>query len=93
MAVSPPKPYCHTDKRQMYGSQSTQALFANSKFFLTSIASLDPETVELPAFYMLPAMFTGARGPLEKLSLALVPRMRMIMKLAYCLLVQESREE
>ena len=26
MAVNPPKPYCHTNKRQMYGSQSTQAL-------------------------------------------------------------------
>ena len=26
IAVSPPKPYCHTNKRQMYGSQSTQTL-------------------------------------------------------------------
>ena len=26
MAVSPPKPYCHTNKRQMYGSQSTLTL-------------------------------------------------------------------
>ena len=26
MAVSPPKPYCHTNKRQMYDSQSIQAL-------------------------------------------------------------------
>ena len=26
MAVSPPKPYCHTNKRQMYSSQPTQAL-------------------------------------------------------------------
>ena len=26
MAVSPPKTHCHTDKRQMYSSQSTQAL-------------------------------------------------------------------
>ena len=25
MAISPRKPYCHTNKRQMYGSQSTQA--------------------------------------------------------------------
>ena len=28
MAVSPPKPYCHTNKREMYGSQSTQALLS-----------------------------------------------------------------
>ena len=40
------------------------------KFFRTSIASLDPETVELPAFSILSAMFTGACGPPEKLSLA-----------------------
>ena len=49
------------------------------------LASLDPETVQLPAFYMLSAMFTGACGPPEKLSLALVPRLnvlRMIVKLA-----------
>ena len=26
MTVSPAKPYCHTNKRQMYGSESTQAL-------------------------------------------------------------------
>ena len=26
LAVSPPKRYCHTNKRQMYSSQSTQAL-------------------------------------------------------------------
>ena len=30
------------------------------KFFGTSIASLDPETVQLPAFYKLSAMLTGA---------------------------------
>ena len=30
------------------------------KFFGTSITSLDPETVQLPAFYILSAMFTGA---------------------------------
>ena len=29
------------------------------KFFGTSIASLDPETVQLPAFSILSAMFTG----------------------------------
>ena len=49
------------------------------KCFRTSIASLDPETV-------LSAMFTGACGPPEKLSLALAPRsnvLRMIVKLAY----------
>ena len=40
------------------------------KFFGTSIASLDPETVQLPAFSILSAMFTGASGPPEQLSLA-----------------------
>ena len=44
------------------------------KFFGTSIASLDPETVQLPVFSVLSAMFTGACGPPEKLSLALVQR-------------------
>ena len=56
------------------------------KFFWTSIASLDPETVQLPAFSILSAMFTGACGPPEKLSLALVQRsyvLRMIVKFAY----------
>ena len=28
MAVSSPRPYFHTNKRQMYGSQSTQALLS-----------------------------------------------------------------
>ena len=28
MAVSPLKPYCHTNKRHMHGSQSTQALLS-----------------------------------------------------------------
>ena len=32
------------------------------KFFRTSIASLDPETAELPAFSILSTMFTGACG-------------------------------
>ena len=31
------------------------------KFFGTSIASLDPETVQLPAFSILSAMFTGKK--------------------------------
>ena len=56
------------------------------KFFGTDIASLYPETVQLPAFSILSAMFTGACGPPEKLSLALVSRanvLRMIVKLAY----------
>ena len=56
------------------------------KFFGTYITSLDPETVQLPAFSILSAMFTGVCGPLEKLSLALVPRLNvlhMIVKLAY----------
>ena len=51
-----------------------------------SIASLNPETVELPAFSILSAMFTGAFGPPEKLTLALVPRstvLRMSVKVAY----------
>ena len=43
-------------------------------FCRTSIASLDSETVQLPASSILSAMFTGACGPPEKLSLALVPR-------------------
>ena len=58
------------------------------KFFGTSIASLDPETVQLTAFsiHVLSAMFTRACGPPEQLSLALVQRskvLRMIVKLAY----------
>ena len=28
MVVSPLKPYCHTNKRQMYGSQTTQVLLS-----------------------------------------------------------------
>ena len=58
------------------------------KFFRTSIASLDPETVQLPAFYTLFAVFTGACGPPEKLSLALVPCSNVlctIVKLCYSL--------
>ena len=46
---------------------------------------LDPETVQLPAFSILSAMFTGACGPPERLSLALAPHsfiLRMIAKLA-----------
>ena len=48
------------------------------KFFRTSIASLDPETVQLLPFSILSAMFTGARGPPEKLSLALAPRSNVL---------------
>ena len=48
------------------------------KFFRTSTVSLDPETVELPTFSTLSAMFTGACGPPEKLSLALVPRSNVL---------------
>ena len=57
-----------------------------AKFFGTSVASLDPETVQLPAFSILSAMFTGACGPPEKISLALAPRsnvLRMIVKLGF----------
>ena len=43
------------------------------KFFGTSIASLDPETVHLPAFSILSAMFTGACGPPENPSLDSAP--------------------
>ena len=56
------------------------------KFFRTSIASLDPETVKLPAFSILSAMFTEVCGPPEKLSLTLVSHsnvLRTIVKLAY----------
>ena len=56
--------------------------------FGTSIASLDPETVQLLAFSILSAMFTGTCDPPEKLSLALVPPLnvlRMTVKLAYWL--------
>ena len=38
------------------------------KFFGTYIASLDPETDQLPAFSTLSAMFTESCGPPEKLS-------------------------
>ena len=59
---------------------------SSAKFFVTSIASSDPETVQLPAFSILSVVFTGALTLPEKLSLALVPRssvLRMIVKLAY----------
>ena len=48
------------------------------KFFRTSIASLNPETVELPSFYMLSTMFKGARGPPEKVSLTLAPHSNIL---------------
>ena len=50
----------------------TQSFCKSLKFFRTSNVSLDPETVQLSVFYILSAMFTGACGPSEKLSLALV---------------------
>ena len=56
------------------------------KFCETSIASLDPETVNLLAFSILSVMFTGACGLPEKLSLALALRLNIlpiIVKLAY----------
>ena len=53
--------------------------FHNSlKFVRTSIASLDPETVQLPAFFILSIMFTGVCGPPEKLSLTLVLHLNVI---------------
>ena len=59
----------------------TPSFCKSLKFFGTSIASLGPETVQLPAFPLFSAMFTGACGPPEKLSLALAPRfLRMIVQ-------------
>ena len=36
MPVSPPKPYCHTNKRQMYQSQATQDLLSYETKYGTS---------------------------------------------------------
>ena len=61
----------------------TPSLRKSLKFFGTAIASLDSETVQLPVFYIPSAMFTGACGPPEKLSLALAPSsyvLRMIVE-------------
>ena len=44
----------------------------------TSIASLDPKTVQLLALSTLSAMFTGACGLPEKLSFALVLHLNVI---------------
>ena len=68
------------------------------KFLGTPIASLAPETVRLPAFSILFAMFTGTCGPPEKLSLALVVlsiNLRKIVKLVYtdCELHIRSRDQ
>ena len=46
----------------------TPSLRKSLTFFETSITSLDPETVQLPAFSILSTMFTGVCGPPEKLS-------------------------
>ena len=67
---------------------ASPAYISYAKFsqFLEALWDLDPETVQLPSFSILSAMFTGACGPPDKLSLALVPRsnvLRMIMKLAW----------
>ena len=62
-----------------------QVFYKFFKLFRTSMASLDPETVQLLTFYILSAMFTGMGGPAERLSLALVPCsnvLSMIVKLA-----------
>ena len=59
-------------------------LHCTAKFFQTSIASLDPEKVQLPTFYILSTMFTGARGLPGKLRPALVKHSNvlcMIVKL------------
>ena len=67
------------EKNTVNGILETFAIYCNSyaicfhkslTFFRASIASLDPETVELPPFSILSAMFTGGSGPPEKLSLA-----------------------
>ena len=68
------------------------------KFLGTPIASLAPETVRLPTFSILFAMFTGTCGPPEKLSLALVVLsivLRKIVKLVYtdCELHIRSRDQ
>ena len=70
----------------MYVCMYAPSFKKSLKFFGTSIAPSDTETVDLPAFSILFAMFRGACGPTEKLSLALEPRsnvLRMIVKLAY----------
>ena len=70
----------------MYVCMYAPSFKKSLKFFGTSIAPSDTETVDLPAFSILSAMFTGACGPTEKLSLALAPCsnvLRMIVKLAY----------
>ena len=46
----------------------TPILRKSLEFLGIPIASLHPETVQLPAFYILSAMFTAC-GPPEKLSL------------------------
>ena len=63
------------------------------KLVIRNIARYSAANVPFPAFFpptftcsILSAMFTGACGPPEKLSLALVPRLcvlRMIIKLTY----------
>ena len=52
------------------------------EFFGTSIPSLDPETVQLPTFSIISALFTGACAPPEKLSLTLEHSAHLV-KLAY----------
>ena len=69
-----------------YAIFRTPSLRKFLKFFGNSIASLDLETVQLPSFSILSAMFTGACGPPEKLRLALMSCSNvlcMIVKLAY----------
>ena len=74
----------------------TPGFCKSSMFFETSIASLDKKTKQnnnnnnkqskYRPFYILSTMFTGACGPPEKLSLALMPRsyaLRMIVKVAF----------
>ena len=65
-----------------------QVFCSKSLKFGTSIAFVDPVTVQLPPFSILSAMFTGSCGPPEKLNLPFVLRsniLRMIV-LYHCTL-------
>ena len=75
---------------QRYISYATFSQILESLFFGTSIASLDPETVEQPAFYILSAMFTGACGPSEKQSLVLVPRSNVLRMIVNWLILKTT---
>ena len=90
--------YCSMEEVNVGGKNTGNGMFAAlycAIFCMPSIhkslkcldfhnASLDPETVQLAAFFILSIMFTGVCGPPEKLSLALVLNvMRMNVKFIY----------